>query len=324
MATPTPRSAACATPDDPGPRRRAGAPFPDVTALLFLEQTLNGLQLGVTLFLMAAGLTLVFGIMNMVNLAHGSLYMMGAFFAATFVSWTGSFVIALPLAVIATFALGLLVETVALRTLYNRDHLDQVLATFGLILFFNELVKIVWGPVAIFMDVPQFLAGRVEIIPGAPYPIYRLAVLGVGLAVAAGLWWLIARTRTGMLIRAGASNREMVGALGVDIKRLYMLVFGLGAALAALAGAMAGPLYVVEIGMGDSMLIKTFVVIVIGGIGSIRGAFVAAVIVGTVDTFGRVLPAQFGLPAALAEMAIYILMAMVLFFKPAGLFGGRA
>jgi branched-chain amino acid transport system permease protein len=324
MATPTPRNAACATPDEPGPRRRAGAPLPPVTALLFLEQTLNGLQLGVTLFLMAAGLTLVFGIMNMVNLAHGSLYMMGAFFAATFVSWTGSFAIALPLAVLATFALGLAIETVALRTLYDRDHLDQVLATFGLILFFNELVKIVWGPVAIFMDVPRFLSGRVEIIPGAPYPIYRLAVLGVGLAVAAGLWWLIARTRTGMLIRAGASNREMVGALGVDIKRLYMLVFGLGAALAALAGAMAGPLYVVEIGMGDSMLIKTFVVIVIGGIGSIRGAFIAAIIVGTVDTFGRVLPAQFGLPAAIAEMAIYILMAAVLFWKPAGLFGGRA
>jgi branched-chain amino acid transport system permease protein len=295
-----------------------------MTALLFLEQTLNGLQLGVTLFLMAAGLTLVFGIMNMVNLAHGSLYMVGAFFAATFTQWTGSFAFGLPLAILATFVVGLLVEAIALRTLYARDHLDQVLATFGLILFFNEAVKIVWGPISIFMDVPPFLAGRVELIPGAPYPIYRLAVLGVGLAVALGLWWLIARTRLGMLIRAGASNREMVGALGVDIKFLYMLVFGLGAALAALAGAMAGPIYVVEIGMGDAMLIKTFVVIVIGGIGSIRGAFVAAVIVGIVDTFGRIVPAQLGLPTALAEMAIYILMALVLFFKPSGLFAARA
>ena len=295
-----------------------------MAALLFLEQTLNGLQLGVTLFLMAAGLTLVFGIMNMVNLAHGSLYMVGAFLTATFAQWTGSFLLAVPLAVGGTFAVGLIVETVALRTLYARDHLDQVLATFGLILFFNELVKIVWGPVAIFVDIPAALSGRVELIPGAPYPVYRLVVLGVGLAVALGLWWLIARTRVGMLIRAGASNREMIGALGVDIKRLYTLVFALGAALAALAGAMAGPLYVVEIGMGDSMLIKTFVVIVIGGIGSIRGAFVAAIIVGVVDTFGRIVPAQLGLPTAIAEMAIYILMAAVLFWKPAGLFAARA
>ncbi len=295
-----------------------------MSALLLLEQTLNGLQLGVTLFLMAAGLTLVFGIMNMVNLAHGSLYMTGAFFAATFTQWTGSFLLAVPLAVAATFVVGLAVEIVALRTLYARDHLDQVLATFGLILFFNEMVKIVWGPISIFMDIPPFLSGRVELIPGAPYPVYRLAVLAVGLAVAGGLWWLIARTRLGMLIRAGASNREMVGALGVDIKLLYTLVFGLGAALAALAGSMAGPIYVVEIGMGDAMLIKTFVVIVIGGIGSIRGAFVAAVVVGLVDTFGRIVPAQFGLPTALAEMAIYILMALVLFFKPSGLFAARA
>jgi branched-chain amino acid transport system permease protein len=295
-----------------------------LSLLLFLEQTLNGLQLGVTLFLMAAGLTLVFGIMNMVNLAHGSLYMVGAFFAASFTQWTGSFFLALPLAILSAFVVGVLVEAIALRTLYARDHLDQVLATFGLILFFNELTKIVWGPISIFMDVPPALAGRVELIAGAPYPVYRLAVLGVGLAVALGLWWLIARTRLGMLIRAGASNREMVGALGVDISRLYMLVFGLGAALAALAGAMAGPIYVVEIGMGDAMLIKTFVVIVIGGIGSIRGAFVAAVIVGLVDTFGRIVPAQFGLPTAIAEMAIYILMACVLFFKPTGLFAARA
>jgi branched-chain amino acid transport system permease protein len=291
-----------------------------MTALLLLEQTLNGLQLGVTLFLMAAGLTLVFGIMNMVNLAHGSLYMLGAYFCATLTNLTGSFFIGAALALPAAAAVGILVEVVALRTLYDRDHLDQVLATFGLILFFNELVKILWGPVAIFMDIPGVLGGRVEIVPGAPYPIYRLAVLAMGVAVAIFLWWLITRTRLGMLIRAGASNRDMVGALGVDIKLLYTLVFGLGAALAGLAGLMAGPLYVVEIGMGDTVLIKTFVVIVIGGIGSIRGAFVAAVIVGMVDTFGRILPSSLGLPAALAEMAIYILMAAVLFWRPRGLF----
>jgi branched-chain amino acid transport system permease protein len=291
-----------------------------MTLLLFLEQTLNGLQLGVTLFLMAAGLTLVLGIMNMVNLAHGAFYMLGAYFAATLAPITGSFLLSLVLALAGAAAVGLVVEMIALRTLYSRDHLDQVLATFGLILFFRELVKIIWGPIAIFMDVPPMVAGRVEIVPGAPYPIYRLVVLAVGVAVAAFLWWLITRTRLGMLIRAGASNREMVGALGVDIKRLYTLVFALGCALAALAGTMAGPLYVVDIGMGDDILIKTFVVIVIGGIGSIRGAFVAAIIVGMVDTFGRIMPSQFGLSATIAELAIYVLMAAVLFWKPRGLF----
>jgi len=288
--------------------------------LLFLEQTLNGLQFGVTLFLMAAGLTLVLGIMNMVNLAHGAFYMLGAYFAATLVPLTGSFFLSVILALLGAAAVGLLTEMVALRTLYSRDHLDQVLATFGLILFFRELVKILWGPIAIFMDVPTLFSGRVEIVPGAPYPVYRLLVLAVGVAVGAFLWWLITRTRLGMLIRAGASNREMVGALGVDIKRLYTLVFALGCALAALAGVMAGPLYVVDIGMGDDILIKTFVVIVIGGIGSVRGAFVAAIIVGMVDTFGRILPSQFGLSATIAELAIYILMAAVLFWKPRGLF----
>ena len=261
--------------------------------------------------------------MNLVNLAHGSLYMLGAFFAASFAKLTGSFAIGIVLALAATALVGAMVEFVVIRRLYARDHLDQVLATFGLILFFNEATKIVWGPIAIFVDVPSALSGRVEIVPGAPYPVYRLAVLAAGLGVAAGLWWLITRTRLGMLIRAGASNREMVGALGVDIDKLYLLVFALGAALAGFAGALAGPLYVVEIGMGDAMLIKVFVVIVIGGIGSIRGAFVAALIVGMVDTFGRVVPQAIGLPAAIAEMAIYIVMAAVLFFRPTGLFAAR-
>lgn len=291
--------------------------------LLLLEQTLNGLQLGVTLFLIAAGLTLVLGIMNLVNLAHGSLYMVGAYLAATFAKLTGSFLLAIPLALAGAAMVGLVIELVVVRRLYARDHLDQVLATFGLILFFNELTKIAWGPIAIFVDVPPALSGRVEILPDAPYPTYRLAVLAAGLAVAAFLWWLITQTRVGMLIRAGASNREMVGALGVDIDRLYTGVFALGAALAAFAGALAGPLYVVEIGMGDAMLIKVFVVIVIGGIGSIRGAFVAALIVGMVDTFGRILPSSLGLPAAIADMAIYVLMAAVLVWRPSGLFAGR-
>ncbi len=294
-----------------------------MTLLLFVEQLLNSLQLGVTLFLMAAGLTLVFGIMNMVNLAHGSFYMVGAYLCATLIQQTGSVLLAVPLAIIGAAAVGLAVELVTLRTLYARDHLDQVLATFGLILFFNELVKVLWGPAAILIDVPAFLSGRVELIPGAPYPVYRLVVLAAGVAVALFLWWLITRTRIGMLIRAGASNRDMVGALGVNITRLYSLVFALGCALAGFAGLMAGPIYGVESGMGDAILIKTFVVIVIGGIGSVRGAFVAAVIVGVVDTFGRVLPGLLGWPAALAEMAIYILMAAILFFKPAGLFPAR-
>jgi branched-chain amino acid transport system permease protein len=299
--------------------------------LLLLEQVLNGLQLGVMLFLMAAGLTLVFGVMDMINLAHGSFYMVGAFLTATFVQWTDSFVIAVLLAVPAAALVGLAVEVVALRTLYRRDHLDQVLATFGLILFFNELVRILWGPVPVFLAPPAFLSGTVEIVPGAPYPAYRLAIIAVGIAVALFLWWLVTRTRTGMRIRAGASNREMATALGVDIGRLFSLVFALGAGLAGLAGAMAGPILAVQVGMGEEILILTFVVIVIGGIGSIRGALAGALLVGLVDTLGRaLLPGLFGLfmeqteasavGASLASMAIYLVMAAVLAVRPRGLF----
>jgi len=306
-----------------------------MTFLLFLEQGLNGLQFGVMLFLMAAGLTLVFGIMNLVNLAHGSLYMVGAYFATTFHQWTGSFVLAVLLALPAALVVGILVEVVALRTLYERDHLDQVLATFGLILFFNELVRVVWGASALYTSLPSFLEGRVELIPGAPYPTYRLAIIAVGLLVALFLYFVVTRTRLGMLIRAGASNREVVGALGIDVKLLYTLVFGLGAALAGLSGLMAGPILTVQPGMGEPILILTFVVIVIGGIGSIRGAFVAAVIVGLVDTIGRAfLPLflkTFLAPdaadtagPAIASMLIYILMAAVLVFRPQGLFPARS
>ena len=305
-----------------------------MTFLLLLEQGLNGLQFGVMLFLMAAGLTLVFGIMNLVNLAHGSLYMVGAYFATTFHQWTGSFILAVLLALPAALVVGIVVEVVALRTLYERDHLDQVLATFGLILFFNALVRIVWGPAALYTSLPSFLEGRVEFIPGAPYPTYRLAIIAVGLLVALFLYLLVTRTRLGMLIRAGASNREIVGALGIDVKLLYTLVFGLGAALAGLSGLMAGPIFTVQPGMGEEILILTLVVIVIGGIGSIRGAFVAAVIVGVVDTIGRAfLPLflkTFLAPAvadtagpAIASMLIYILMAAVLTFRPQGLFPAR-
>lgn len=301
---------------------------------LLLVQALNGLQLGVMLFLMAAGLTLVFGIMNLVNLAHGSLYMLGAYFAAAFQQWTGSFALAALLALPATALVGLVVELVVLRGLYARDHLDQVLATFGLILFFNELVRVVWGKAALFMALPAGLAGHVPLLPGVRYPAYRLLIVTVGLAVAVFLYVLISRTRLGMLIRAGASNRTMVAALGVNVARLYTLLFALGAGLAGLAGLMAGPILSVESGMGEPILILTFVVIVIGGIGSIRGAFVAAVLVGLVDTIGRAfLPPLLGTALgpqaanqagpALASMLIYVLMAGVLAVRPEGLFPAR-
>ncbi len=240
-----------------------------------LEQVLNGVQFGVMLFLMAAGLTLVFGIMNLINLAHGALYMVGAYVAAATFSATQSFLLALTAAIAAALLLGVAIEVVVFRRLYARDHLDQVLATFGLILFFDEMVRVIWGATALYMSVPPFLSGRVELLPGVPYPTYRLAIIAVGLLVALLLYVVIGKTRVGMLIRAGASNRVMVGALGVNVVLLYTLVFALGAALAALAGAMAGPIFAVEAGMGETVLILAFVVIVIGGIGSIRGAFVA-------------------------------------------------
>lgn len=303
--------------------------------LLLLEQVLNGLQLGVMLFLMAAGLTLVFGIMGLINLAHGSMYMLGAFVAATATQATGSFVLGLLVALPAVALMGWLVEIAVLRRLYTRDHLDQVLATFGLILFFNALVQIVWGRQPLFMDVPEALSGSVELIPGVPYPAFRLAIIATGLVVAGLLYLLISRTRLGMQIRASASNRDMAEAIGINTPLLYGLVFALGALLAALAGVMAAPILAVESGMGESILIETFVVIVIGGLGSIRGAFLGALLVGLVDTLGRaflptllraVLPAAQadGAGASLASMGIYILMAAVLLWRPRGLFPAPA
>lgn len=303
--------------------------------LLIIEQLLNGLQLGITLFLMSAGLTLVFGIMQVINLAHGSFYMIGAYVGATVAAQTGSFLLAILAALGAAALVGAMVEVVILRHLYKREHLDQVLATFGLIMFFNELTRIIWGRQPLFMDTPGWLSNSIEILPGLPYPTYRLAVIGVGLFVALSLWLLFAKTTAGMKIRAGASNRDMVGALGVNIKLLYSLVFSLGALLAGLAGVMAGPILAVESGMGESILILTFVVIVIGGIGSIRGAVAGALLVGMVDTLGRAfLPAILrlvldsstanSLAASLASMAIYILMAAILVWKPRGLFPAHA
>jgi branched-chain amino acid transport system permease protein len=299
--------------------------------LLFIEQCLNGLQFGLLLFLLAAGLTLIFGIMDLVNLAHGSLYMIGAYFAATFVALTGSFVGGAVLALGATLLVGMAVEVIAMRRLYGRDHLDHVLGTFGLILFFNELVRLVWGPAGLSISLPPWLLTAVQILPGVYYPTYRISIIVVALVVALLLYVLVMRTRLGMLIRAGASNREMVGALGINIKLLYTLVFGLGAALAGLAGLMQAPILTVQIGMGENILILAFVVIIIGGIGSIRGAFIAAVLVGLIDTLGRAFLVdllRMGLSQtaastagpALSSMLIYLMMAIVLVLRPEGLF----
>jgi branched-chain amino acid transport system permease protein len=299
--------------------------------LLIIEQCLNGLQFGLLLFLLAAGLTLVFGIMDLVNLAHGSLYMLGAYFAASFAAWTGSFVAGALLALAATLLVGMGLEIVALRRLYGRDHLDHVLGTFGLILFFNELVRLIWGPAGLSLPLPMWLILPVQILPGLYYPAYRIAIILTALLVALFLYLLVMRTRLGMLIRAGASNREMTGALGVNINLLYTIVFGLGAALAGLAGLMQAPILTVQIGMGENILILAFVVIIIGGIGSIRGAFVAAILVGLIDTLGRAfLPellrlamsvsAAATVAPAMSSMMIYLLMAIVLVWRPEGLF----
>ncbi|MWB78764.1 branched-chain amino acid ABC transporter permease [Pseudooceanicola sp. 216_PA32_1] len=306
-----------------------------MSAILIAEQVLNGLQSGVMLFLMAAGLTLIFGVMGLINLAHGSLYMVGAFAAAAVAAATGSFLLALAAALAAAALAGAVVETVVIRRLYDKDHLDQVLATFALILIFSEGTRWIFGSFPLFLDIPPWLSGPVELPGGILYPAYRLALIGVGLAVALGLWLLISRTRLGVRIRAGENDREMIAALGVDISRLYTVVFALGAGLAGLAGALVGAIQSVQVGMGEPVLILAFVVIVIGGIGSIRGALVGALLVGLTDTLGGIfLPELFKLftdpssattiGAALASMSIYVLMAAILVWKPTGLYGARA
>lgn len=304
------------------------------TALL-IEQLLNGLQLGVMLFLMAAGLTLIFGVMGLINLAHGSLYMIGAFACATVAAATGSFWIGLIASLAAAAGVGAIIEVAVIRRLYDRDHLDQVLATFALILVLSEGARWLFGSFPLYLDIPPVLQGAVPLPGGDQYQLYRLAIIGVGIAVAIGLYLLISRTRLGMRIRAGESDREMIGALGVDIGTLYTVVFALGAALAGLAGALVGALQSVQVGMGEPVLILAFVVIVIGGIGSIKGALVGAIIVGVVDTMGRfLLPSLLALTmpasqattigAALASMLIYVVMALILAFRPSGLFAAQS
>lgn len=304
------------------------------TALL-IEQLLNGLQLGVMLFLMAAGLTLIFGVMGLINLAHGSLYMIGAFACATVAAATGSFWIGLIASLAAAAGVGAIIEVAVIRRLYDRDHLDQVLATFALILILSEGARWLFGSFPLYLDIPPSLQGAVPLPGGGQYQLYRLAIIGAGIAVAIGLYLLISRTRLGMRIRAGESDREMIGALGVDIGTLYTVVFALGAALAGLAGALVGALQSVQVGMGEPVLILAFVVIVIGGIGSIKGALVGAVIVGVVDTMGRfLLPSLLALTmpasqattigAALASMLIYVVMALILAFRPSGLFSAQS
>lgn len=285
-----------------------------MNSLLLIEQSLNGLQLGVQLFLMAAGLTLVFGIMNLINLTHGSLFMIGAFLAAAVLARSGSFVLALLVAVPATALAGALLEAAVLRRFYNRGHLDQVLVTFGLILVINEVVRMVWGAVPVPMALPPLLSGSVNVL-GVAYPSFRLAILVVGVVVALGLYVVVGHTRIGMWVRAGASNRAMASAMGVNVELIFLLVFAAGAALAGLAGIMAGPISAVQVGMGEPILILALVVTVIGGIGSIKGAFIASLLIGVVDTFGRVL-----LPPALGSMIIFMMMAAILAFRPRGLF----
>jgi branched-chain amino acid transport system permease protein len=305
-----------------------------MSGLFLIEQALNGLQLGLMLFLLAAGLTLVFGVMDMINLAHGSLYMVGAFLAAWLVHWSGSFLLGVFGAIVLTALFGMLLEATVLRTLYARDHLSQVLATFALILIINDGTKMIFGN-DLPLSTPQALSGPIEILPGLMYSSWRLLLIAVGLVVALLMYVLVQKTRMGALVRAGASNREMSTVMGINVTQLFTLVFGIGAALCAVAGSLLGPLLAVQVGMGENILILAFVVIVIGGIGSIRGALVGALLVGVVDTLGRTLlqqglrealPLQWASAAgpALASISVYVLMAVMLVFRPQGLFPVRS
>lgn len=302
-----------------------------MNSILILEQSLNGLQFGLMLFLMSAGLTLIFGIMDMINLAHGSLYMIGAYLVATFTSACESFWMGLFFGVIGTFLIGSMLELTVLRRFYSRDHLSQVIGTFSIMLICNEVVRLIWGSQPLTLNPPESLSGPVELFSGFYYPAFGLCIIFFGLAVALLLFIAITKTKLGMQVRAGASNREMALAMGVNVQRIFTLLFGIGAALCGIAGGMLGPVLAVQVGMGESILILAFVVVVIGGIGSVRGAFVGALIVGVIDTASRTLiPLLFktvmapevasNAASALASIMIYVLMAAVLFFKPRGLF----
>jgi len=301
---------------------------------LLIEQLLNGLQFGTMLFLMSAGLTLVFGVMGLINLAHGSFYMIGAFGAALLAEITGSFFIGLISSFIVAMFAGVITEILVIRKLYKKDHLDQVLATFALILIFSEGIRWIFGAFPLYLDVPKILNGSIEIFDGIYYSKYRLFIIFVGLIIATFLFFLIGKTNLGIQIRAGQYDREMISALGVNISKLYTLLFGIGAALAGLAGALIGTIQSVEVGMGEPILILAFVIIVIGGIGSIKGALIASLLVGLVDTLGRFLipwvlqnitnPSDaMSIGSAIGSMLIYILMAIILILKPTGLYGKK-
>ena len=283
--------------------------------VIFLIQVLNSVQYGLLLFLVASGLTLIFGIMGIINLAHGSFYMIGAYLAFSLVQLQGNFWIALALGVLLAVAIGAALEWLVMRFLYQRDHLYQVLLTYGLILIFEELRSLLWGDDVHGVAVPPGLDFSIPLTDTLSYQVYRLVISAFCLAIAAGMYWLIQRTRLGMMIRAGSVNREMVQSLGIDIGLLYRLVFALGVALAAFAGMLAAPVSSVFPGMGNQVLIISFVVVVIGGIGSVKGALVAALAIGLADTFGKVLVPQ------IAGMVVYLLMAAILLWRPQGIFG---
>ncbi|MCP3687943.1 MAG: branched-chain amino acid ABC transporter permease [Gammaproteobacteria bacterium] len=297
---------------------------------LLISQLLNGLQLGLLLFLLASGLSLIFGIMDFINLSHGSFYMIGAFVGATMVALTGSLIIAGIVTMIALLIIGALVDKLIARKLYGEDHLDHVLVTFGLILVFDTLAHMIWGSAGATIPLPEVLNGQLE-IAGFVMPTYRLLIIVCGLLVALGSYFLVTGSKLGMLIRAGASNRVMITALGVNIDRLYMIVFAIGAAMAGFAGFLIAPITEASIGMGNEIIIIAFVVVIVGGVGSVKGAFFAAILIGFIDTLGRSYlddllklflsnqSAETAAPA-LSAMLVYILMAVVLVFKPEGLF----
>jgi branched-chain amino acid transport system permease protein len=292
----------------------------------FLIQLLNSLQYGLLLFLVASGLTLIFGIMGVINIAHGAFYMIGAYLAWSLTSGLGSFWLALPVGIALSVVLGLVLEWVLVNKLYDRDHLYQVLLTYGLILVFEELRAILWGNDVHGVPIPEQLKASIALTENLSYPVYRLFISGVCLVVAGLMYWVIQRTRLGMMIRAGASNRDMVQSLGINIGFVYRVVFATGVALAAFAGMIAAPVSSVFPGMGGQVLIICFVVVVIGGVGSVKGALVAALLIGLIDTFGKVVEldiAGYKVLPELSGMSVYLLMAAVLLWRPQGLFGVR-